>query len=75
MFVIGPDAGMFNTRRLNRQRPLEAIRRLGPISRAELAKRTRLSPSTVSALVEELVADEGLLREIGSGASRGGRAR
>jgi len=60
MFVIGPDAGMFNTRRLNRQRLLEAIRRLGPISRAELAKRTRLSPPTVSALVEELVAEEGL---------------
>lgn len=73
MFVIGPDAGTLNTRRLNRQRLLEAIRRLGPISRAELAKRTRLSPPTVSALIEELVAEEGLLREIGIGASRGGR--
>lgn len=72
-FVLGPDAGTLNTRRLNRQRLLEAIRRLGPISRAELAKRTRLSPPTVSALVEELVAEVGLLREVGVGVSSGGR--
>ena len=32
------DAASLNTRRLNRQRLLEAIRRLGPISRADLAK-------------------------------------
>jgi len=62
-----------NTRRVNRQRLLDAIRRHGPISRADLAKRTALSPPTVSGLVEELVADAGLLREIGVGASSGGR--
>lgn len=73
VFVIGPDAGTLNTRRLNRQRLLEAIRRLGPISRADLSKRTHLSPPTVSALVEELVGDAALLREIGVGASSGGR--
>jgi glucokinase len=73
MFLIGPEAGTLNTRRLNRQRLLEAIRRLGPISRADLAKRTRLSPPTVSALVEELVGEAGLLREVGVGASSGGR--
>jgi glucokinase len=73
VFVLGPDSGTVNTRRLNRQRLLEAIRRLGPISRAELAKRTRLSPPTVSALVEELVAEVGLLREVGIGVSSGGR--
>lgn len=73
LFVLGPEAGTVNTRRLNRQRLFEAIRRLGPISRAELAKRTRLSPPTVSALVEELVAEVGLLREVGVGASSGGR--
>jgi predicted NBD/HSP70 family sugar kinase len=73
VFVPGPDAGAINTRRLNRQRLLEAVRRFGPISRAELAKRTRLSPPTVSALVEELVGEAGLLREIGIGASSGGR--
>ena len=51
-----------NTRRVNRQRLLDAIRRHGPISRADLAKRTALSPPTVSGLVEELVTDVGLLR-------------
>ncbi|MEZ5319673.1 MAG: ROK family transcriptional regulator [Vicinamibacterales bacterium] len=73
VFVLGPEAGTLNTRRLNRQRLLEAIRRLGPISRADLAKRTRLSPPTVSALVEELASERGLLREVGVGASSGGR--
>jgi glucokinase len=73
IYVLGPESGTVNTRRLNRQRLLEAIRRLGPISRAELAKRTRLSPPTVSALVEELVAEVGLLREVGVGVSSGGR--
>ena len=73
LVVLGPDTGALNTRRLNRQRLLEAIRRLGPISRADLAKRTQLSPPTVSALVEELVGEAGLLREVGVGASSGGR--
>lgn len=73
LVVLGPDTGALNTRRLNRQRLLEAIRRLGPISRADLAKRTHLSPPTVSALIEELVGEAGLLREIGVGASSGGR--
>jgi predicted NBD/HSP70 family sugar kinase len=73
LVVLGSDAGALNTRRLNRQRLLEAIRRLGPISRADLAKRTHLSPPTVSALIEELVGEAGLLREIGVGTSSGGR--
>jgi predicted NBD/HSP70 family sugar kinase len=72
-FVPGSDTGAVSTRRLNRQRLLEAIRRFGPVSRADLAKRTRLSPPTVSALVEELVGEAGLLREVGIGASSGGR--
>ncbi len=73
VLVLGPDSGVLNTRRLNRQRLLEAIRRLGPISRADLSKRTHLSPPTVSALVEELVGEAGLLREVGIGVSSGGR--
>ncbi len=72
-FSPGSDTGALNSRRLNRQRLLDAIRRLGPISRADLAKRTRLSPPTVSALVDELVGEGGLLREIGIGVSSGGR--
>lgn len=71
--VPGPSAGSVNSRRFNRQRLLDAIRRYGPVSRADLAKRTRLSPPTVSALVEELVAEPGLLHEAGVGVSSGGR--
>jgi predicted NBD/HSP70 family sugar kinase len=71
-FPSGPDSGAAGTRRLNRLRLFEAIRREGPISRADLAKRTQLSPPTVSALVEEL-ASSGLLHEIGVGVSSGGR--
>jgi predicted NBD/HSP70 family sugar kinase len=70
---FGPDSGAVSTRRLNRQRILDVVRRLGPLSRAELAKRTQLSPPTISALVEELMHGPGLLREIGTGASSGGR--
>ena len=73
VFVLGPDGGAVNTRRLNRQRLFEAIRRLGPISRADLAKRVHLSPPTVSALIEELIGETSLLREVGVGVSNGGR--
>jgi predicted NBD/HSP70 family sugar kinase len=73
VFARRSDTGAVNTRRLNRQHLFEAVRRLGPISRADLAKRTRLSPPTVSALVDELVGGAGLLREIGTAASSGGR--
>ncbi|MBK9240697.1 MAG: ROK family transcriptional regulator [Acidobacteria bacterium] len=58
---------------MNRQRLLEAVRRSGPISRADLAKATRLSPPTVSALVEDLLHEVGLMHEVGMGTSRGGR--
>jgi len=70
---FGPDSGAVGTRRLNRQRILDVVRRLGPLSRADLSKRTQLSPPTISALVEELMHGPGLLREIGVGASSGGR--
>jgi predicted NBD/HSP70 family sugar kinase len=72
-FALGPDAGAVSTRRLNRQRVLDVVRRLGPLSRADLSKRTQLSPPTVSALVDELTTGVALLREIGIGASSGGR--
>ena len=49
------------------------MRRSGPISRADLAKATRLSPPTVSALVEDLLHEAGLMREVGVGTSKGGR--
>jgi predicted NBD/HSP70 family sugar kinase len=65
--------GSPNSRRVNRQRLLEAVRRSGPISRADLAKATRLSPPTVSALVEDLLHESGLMHEVGVGTSKGGR--
>jgi glucokinase-like ROK family protein len=70
--LLDPDLAL-NTRRLNRQRLLGVVLRQGPISRADLAKRTPLSPPTVSALVDELVNEVGLLKEVGVGASSGGR--
>jgi predicted NBD/HSP70 family sugar kinase len=44
-------------RRLNRLRVIHALRDQGQISRAEIARRTGLSRSTVSSLVAELQAD------------------
>ena len=72
-FGTSSEGGTLSTRRVNRQRLLEAVRRSGPISRADLAKKTRLSPPTVSALVEDLVHEVGLLHEVGIGTSKGGR--
>lgn len=51
---------------------LKDIRTWGPISRAELVKTSELSPTTVSVLVEELL-QAGLVQEIGTGESSGGR--
>jgi glucokinase-like ROK family protein len=51
-------------RRLNRLRVIRAMREHGVISRAEIARRTGLSRSTVSSLVSELQAD-GLVSERG----------
>jgi predicted NBD/HSP70 family sugar kinase len=59
-------------RDLNRQFVLNYIRDREPISRAAIARATELQRSTVSTIVEELK-DEGLIEEIGAGASTGGR--
>src|SRR5919199_1349151 len=59
-------------RDINRQFVLNYIRDREPISRAEIARSTDLQRSTVSTIVEELK-DEGLIEEIGAGASTGGR--
>ena len=59
-------------RDINRQFVLNYIRDREPISRAEIARSTELQRSTVSTIVEELK-DEGLIEEIGAGASTGGR--
>jgi glucokinase-like ROK family protein len=59
-------------RELNKTRVLNVIREGRLISRADIAKQTRLSRSTVSAIVDQLLATE-LIRERGVGVSRGGR--
>jgi glucokinase len=59
-------------KRLNMLTLLELVRTSGETSRAELARRSGLSPPAVSALVAKLVR-AGLLIEEGTGESRGGR--
>ena len=60
-------------RRHNGKRILDAVRRHGPISRADLVHHAELSAPTVCAVVEDLVDRRGLLRNVGKGASSGGR--
>lgn len=57
---------------LNRSIILNMIREQGPISRSEIAKKNRLSPSTLTSAVLELI-QEGLVCEDGIGLSNGGR--
>lgn len=57
---------------LNRSMVLNKIRSDGPISRIELSKKNKISPSTVASAVQELI-KEGYVSEIGTGASSGGR--
>ncbi len=57
----------------NRDLVLHTIFEHEPISRAEIARRTRLTRTTVSAQVAALLS-EGLIEEIGRGASSGGKA-
>lgn len=59
-------------RAINRQIVLNFVRDRGPISRAEIARRTSLQRSTISEIVESLL-EEGLIEEVGAGASTGGR--
>ena len=57
---------------LNRSLILRLVRSRGPISRADIAKRTKLSLPAVLKIVDGLVND-GFLRESGEGTSTGGR--
>jgi predicted NBD/HSP70 family sugar kinase len=66
-------AAHFSTMRdINRQIVLNYVRERGPISRAEIAREAVLQRSTISTIVDELVADA-LIEEIGEGESTGGR--
>lgn len=59
-------------RQLNRSILLNLIRQEGSISRAGIAKSTRLSRSTVSNIITSLLTED-LVRESGAGESQGGR--
>jgi predicted NBD/HSP70 family sugar kinase len=59
-------------RAINRQIVLNYVRDHGPISRAEIARRTSLQRSTISEIIDLLIG-EGLVEEIGAGRSTGGR--
>ncbi|MFC7393942.1 ROK family transcriptional regulator [Scopulibacillus cellulosilyticus] len=66
-------AGSFQLMKsLNRSLILNKIRTEGPISRAEIAKQTKLTPPTVSNIVKELI-DSDIVIESNQGESRGGR--
>jgi len=57
---------------LNRSIILRMIRHHGPISRSEIAKRNKISPTTVTTAVKKLL-QQGLVCEDGAGVSTGGR--
>jgi predicted NBD/HSP70 family sugar kinase len=65
-------ARLSTIRDINKQIVLNYVRDRSPISRAEIARQTELHRSTVSVIVDELLMD-GLVVEIGSGNSTGGR--
>ncbi len=59
-------------RAINRSIVLNQIKTFGPIARADLARRTHLSPATITAIAAELIR-EGLVYEKEIGDSSGGR--
>lgn len=58
--------------KLNTSLMVDVIQKHGPISRAELAKRTGLSNPAVSTLIASLLEEE-IIREVGTADSTGGR--
>ena len=61
------------TRRSNERLVLRTVFEQGPLSRADVARATGLTRTTVSDVVEGLIS-EGLTREVGVGPSTGGKA-
>jgi glucokinase-like ROK family protein len=59
-------------REANKALVRDLLRDVGLLARAEIARRTNLSRSTVSSIVSELI-DSGFVREVGIGQSSGGR--
>src|ERR1041385_2765462 len=67
----GRAGSLESLRRLNRLRVIHALRDQGLISRAEIARRTGLSRSTVSSLVADLQADGLVVERDEHGAAHG----
>jgi predicted NBD/HSP70 family sugar kinase len=65
------EGSLASLRRLNRGRVIEALRTHGLISRADIARRTGLSRSTVSSLVAELQSDGLIVEREETGAAHG----
>jgi len=61
------------TREHNHRLVLRAVYEFGPISRAEVARSTGLTRTTVSDVVTDLL-DDGMVEEVGRGPSSGGKA-
>lgn len=59
-------------REINRSSVLNTIKMHGPIGRAEIARRTGLSPATITAITAELI-HKNLIHEKSAGDSSGGR--
>ena len=65
------EGSLASLRRLNRRRVISALRQHGMVSRAEIARRTGLSRSTVSSLVSELQSDGLIVEREELGAAHG----
>src|SRR5215207_8497996 len=65
------EGSLASLRRLNRRRVINALREHGMVSRADIARRTGLSRSTVSSLVSELQSDGLVVEREEPGAAHG----
>ncbi|QGY46787.1 ROK family protein [Maribellus comscasis] len=65
------DAGLLHL--ANKKVLLKLINQKGQISRSELSKATKLTPPTITRIVDELVYKDNLAEYIGTGSSNGGR--
>ena len=59
--------------KMNKIKILNLIRNSGEISRADISKLSDISAPTVTRIVDSLIHDEKLVKEIGAGESKGGR--
>jgi len=70
--MLHPTGNRDLIRAINRSHVLNAIKTHGPIGRADIARRTRLSPATVTSISAKLISQD-LVLEKSAGDSSGGR--